>query len=229
MIINKVNAIEQLDAVINLYNSSAFSIEAAAQPRVRALSTDASEWYSQVFSMALAAIDRIAGSRSVYAMQALKVSETQDYAGMKVGSLIGVIKALRRDVEAGFLTTMKELAHAELFSDFLDMADFLLAEGYKDAAAVMGGGVLESHLRQLCIKNSIDLDFTNSVGKPKRADTLNAELAKKNVYNILDQKSITAWLDLRNKAAHAKYGEYSKEQVMLMLQGIRNFVARFSA
>ena len=34
----------------------------------------------------------------------------------------------------------------------LEMAEHLLAADYKDAAAVLGGGVLEEHLRQLCKK-----------------------------------------------------------------------------
>ncbi|AIY39887.1 hypothetical protein LT85_0727 [Collimonas arenae] len=45
---------------------------------------------------------------------------------------------------------------------------------------------------------------------------------------MLDQKSVTAWLDLRNKAAHGKYSEYTKEQVEVMCQGVVNFMARNS-
>jgi hypothetical protein len=33
-------------------------------------------------------------------------------------------------------------------------------------------------------------------------------------------------LDLRNKAAHWKYGEYDQKQVEVMLQGVRDFVVR---
>lgn len=55
---------------------------------------------------------------------------------------------------------------------------------------------------------------------------MNADLVKANVYNKLDQKQVTAWLDLRNKAAHGKYTGYSKEQVDLMIQGIINFMSR---
>ena len=45
--------------------------------------------------------------------------------------------------------------HAELFADFLEMADYLLSEGYKDPAAVLGGSMLEEHLRQL--RQSMDI------------------------------------------------------------------------
>jgi len=61
---------------------------------------------------------------------------------------------------------------------------------------------------------------------PKRADALNSELASATVYSKLDQKSVTAWLDPRNKAAHGKYTEYTTEQVALTLQGVRDFTSR---
>ena len=79
----------------------------------------------------------------------------------------------------------------------------------------------------LCDKNGINSE--DEKGSPKKADRLNAELAKAEVYTKLDQKSITAWLDLRNKAAHGKYNEYSKDQVSLMIAGIRDFIIRIPA
>jgi len=64
---------------------------------------------------------------------------------------------------------------------------------------------------------------------PKKSDTVNADLYRQKVYTLLDQKSVTAWLDLRNNAAHGNYGAYSTEQVILMLQGVRNFIVRVPA
>jgi hypothetical protein len=43
------------------------------------------------------------------------------------------------------------------------------------------------------------------------------------------QKNVTAWLDLRNKAAHGKYAEYQGEQVSLLLAAVRDFITRASA
>ena len=60
----------------------------------------------------------------------------------------------------------------------------------------------------------------------KKADTMNAELSATSAYSKLDQKQVTSWLDLRNKAAHGKYTEYSKAQVVLMHQGILEFMTR---
>ncbi len=43
------------------------------------------------------------------------------------------------------------------------------------------------------------------------------------------QKNVTAWLDLRNKAAHGEYGKYEADQVGLMIDGIRDFITRHPA
>lgn len=142
----------------------------------------------------------------------------------------GILKAAKQEIDGGWLFTIKGIVSAEIFSDFLEMAEHLLKEGYKDAAAVMVGSVLEEHLRQLCLKNSIPIEKDKD-GKliPKKADLLNSELASVTIYNKLDQKSITSWLDLRNNAAHGKYSEYSKEQVEFMCQGVMNFMMRISS
>ena len=153
-----------------------------------------------------------------------KVDQSKPYYA-KIGR--GILSAAREELAGGWLTTTKGLISAEIFSDFLEMAQHLLGEGYKDPAAVMAGSVLEEHLRQLCQKHGISTEITKQGRpQPKKADALNADLAKKEVYNRLDQKNVTAWLDLRNKAAHGKYQEYTEEQVALMLQSLSDFMVR---
>jgi hypothetical protein len=103
----------------------------------------------------------------------------------------------------------------------------LLDEGYKDAAAVIAGSALESHLRQLCMKNSIAIEVNPSKGiQPKKADSMNSDLGNANAISKLDQKNVTAWLDLRNKAAHGRYADYTRDQVVLLIAGVRDFVTR---
>lgn len=79
----------------------------------------------------------------------------------------------------------------------------------------------------MCAANSINA-YEEKSGKqfPKKADRLNAELAGAAVYTKLDQKQITAWLDLRNNAAHGKYDQYSNDQVANAISGITNFMSR---
>jgi hypothetical protein len=139
----------------------------------------------------------------------------------------GILAAAKDEVSGGWIQTTIGIVSAAIFSDFLEMSEHLLTEGYKDAAAVMVGSTLEEHLRQLCRKHGVTTEtITNGRTTTKKADVLNADLVKAGVYNLLDQKMITAWLDLRNKAAHGKYGEYVNEQVELMLQGVTQFMVR---
>jgi hypothetical protein len=107
------------------------------------------------------------------------------------------------------------------------MSEYFIEEGYKDPAAVMTGCVLEEHLRQLCELNEIEVTFEKDYKFiTKKANLLNSELAKKNVYGKLDSKNIIAWLDQRNSAAHGKFDNYNKEQVHTMLNGVTEFIAR---
>lgn len=142
---------------------------------------------------------------------------------------VGILKSIKSELDGGWLNSIKGIVSAEIFSNFLEMAEHLLGEKYKDPAAVMIGSVLEEHLRQLCIKNGISID-DNKMGKliPKKADLLNAGLYSAEIYNKLDQKSITTWLDLRNKAAHGKYSDYNQQQVELMLNAVTEFITRNS-
>jgi hypothetical protein len=137
---------------------------------------------------------------------------------------IGILLSIKSEIENGWIISLKGLVSAEIFTDFIEMAEHLLVEGYKDPAAVMIGCVLEEHLRQLCIVNKIET--FDSKGKPKKADLLNSELTSAVIYNRLDQKNVTTWLDLRNKAAHGLFGEYNQDQVELMIRGVIEFMSR---
>ena len=139
----------------------------------------------------------------------------------------GILLAVKQEVEGGWFVTVKGLLSAEVFADFMEMSEYLLTEGYKDAAAVITGSVLEEHLRQLCSSHGIQVTVDKEGRKvPRKADALNADLAKAGAYKKLDQKMVTGWQDLRNNAAHGHYEEYSHDQVVLMHQGVTQFISR---
>ena len=177
-----------------------------------------------------AAIERVGGRNSVYGRQAEVIVSQKIHEWAKLWHLVGVAQSLSHDLKAGYLTSLEEFIHGEIFSDFLEMAAYLLENGYKDAAAVIAGSTLEAHLKQLCKRAGLAREVNTSSGtRPKKADQLKAELSKAAVYGILDQKNVTAWLDLRNKAAYGAYSAYQKEQVVIMVSGIRDFMSRCPA
>jgi len=177
----------------------------------------------------MAVITRIMGINSEYYKQAMNVLSNTNISEpiARLIGLYGVLAGLYQDLKAGYLKSYSELVHADIFSDYIEMAEYLLEEGYKDPAAVITGSTLEEHLRKLCLKNGINIEIMSS-GKlrPKKADAINSELAKQGVYSKLEQKSVTAWLDLRNKAAHGNYSEYNDNQVKQMIMGVRDFIIR---
>jgi len=179
----------------------------------------------------IAAIHRISGSNSTYVTEINRIQKEQPLLHVHTSSIMGIVKGLRDDIKQDYIQTLVELVHSEVFSDFLDMSQHLLTAGYKDAAAVIAGSTLEGHLRKICYKNSISVEEVKKDGSvfSKKADRLNADLAKSNAYSKLDQKNITAWLGLRNKAAHGNYNEYTEEQVTLLLASIRDFITRIPA
>ena len=151
-----------------------------------------------------------------------KVSDATPYS-TKRG--IGMLHAIKGEIEQGWLTSTRGLISADIFGDFLEMAEHLLTEGYKDPAAVLIGSALEQHLKNLCAANNIDVEIErNGNNIPKKADVINADLVKENVYSKLDQKSVIFWLGIRNNAAHGNFGEYNSEQVSLMLTAVSEFM-----
>lgn len=127
-----------------------------------------------------------------------------------------VFLAAKEDFEGGYLTSVKKLVQSEVFESELEQAEELLKSGYYLAAAIIAGVVLETGLRELCSRAELDHG---------KLDKMNSDLAKHGAYNKLQQKRITALADIRNSAAHGKHDEFTKEDVVLMIRDIEQFLA----
>ncbi|MEB2780771.1 hypothetical protein U3A58_10235 [Algoriphagus sp. C2-6-M1] len=181
--------------------------------------------FSEFNSACLSFISNVIGAESVYYQQFKAEVRGSNY--YYIESAIGILNAIKTEIESGWLISFKKLVEADVFCDFLEMAEYLMEENYKDPAAVMIGSVLEEHLRSLCVEKSIPIyDEGKEKQVPKKASRLNDDLAKNGVYNKLTQKTVTSWLDLRNNAAHGKYEEYNINQVKLMYQGVFQFLSK---
>jgi hypothetical protein len=199
--------IKELDTIINYYDNL------RKQSKYGDLSDLGDSLHTEAKVRLTACLDRLAPPNSPY----------RDELGGITVDVLGALKALREDYSSGYISNIETLIQGDLISDFLEMSEYFLENNYKDPAAVIAGAVLEENLRLMCAKKGIE---TIQKEKSIKSDLMNAELAKAQAINKLDQKSITAWLDLRNKAAHGKFSEYTQEQVKLMVQGIRDFIAR---
>ena len=206
----KQEILKQIDAALEFWSTH------RAKAEYDDLSDLGPSLHAEVDTILATTLDRLAPVTSPY----------REWMSHTMANKAGALRALRRDYDAGYLSKFQSLVRAEVFADFLEMAEHLLEQGYKDPCAVLVGGVLEDHLRSLCQSRGIPLQMS---GKPKKADSMNNDLASAGVYSKLDQKNVTAWLDLRNKAAHGKYDEYNADQVRNLLVGVREFAARIAA
>lgn len=141
---------------------------------------------------------------------------------------IALLIVALEEVKEGWLQTLTSLVAAEVFSGLLDMAAYYIRDGHKDAAAVVTGAALESHLRKLAERSNVEISETTKNGDVvlKKASRLNDDLQKAGIYNSLDHKQINAWQGIRNDAAHGHFDRYGKDQVSLMVDGVTSFVAR---
>jgi len=170
------------------------------------------EWRTNALSL----IEALTDPESVYKRNFEKEVTGEDVSCVDRG--IGILRALKNDIEQGYLTKYRVLVVAEVFDDFLEIAEYLLGSGYKDPAASLIGAVLEDGLRQLCKKNNI------AVKKNDDISCLNQKLGSKEVYTQIIQKQIQAWKGIRDSADHGKFNEYKKEDVEDMLKGVRRFL-----
>ena len=144
---------------------------------------------------------------------------------------LGVLMAVKEDIDSGFLFERELLISADVFDDFLEQAEHLLENKYKDAPAVLIGSVLESTLRKMCKKHGVDVtDKTGAIiTDTATIAPLNDALYKGKVYSKLVHKQIIVWADVRNNAAHGHYDQYKQSDVEDMAKGVRSFVTEYLA
>lgn len=129
--------------------------------------------------------------------------------------LYAIFSSAKEDYEGGYIFSLRGLVKAEVLSDALEQAGELLTSGYKDPACVLIGVSLEIAVKELASRHSLPV---------AKLDKMNADLCKAGAYNVAKQKQITAWADLRNKAAHGDWTAYSAEDIRDMRSGVLRFL-----
>jgi hypothetical protein len=169
-------------------------------------------WATQAKSLLQSLLD----SKSPY------VSEFTKYAIPQNGTepTVQILTRLRSDVASGYLRTTVNIISAEVFGDFLEIAQHLLDEGYKDPAASLAGAVLEDGLRRIARNNDITVSGRDDL------TSLRDKCAGKQIFNNLVRQQITAWTTLRNSADHGNFAEYTAQQVGSMISDVRAFLAK---
>lgn len=172
------------------------------------------EWKTQALNL----LTNLLGAEHVYVQNFEK-----EVKGPRPSSTVlagqGILRAVKQDLEGGYLTDVRTLVSAEVFTDFLEMAEHLFENGFKDPAASLVGAVLEDGLRTISTTRGLKLKSREDLS------SLNQKLAAANVYTRLTQKKIQVWTDVRNNADHGKFEEYSPDDVLDMIRGVQTFLA----
>lgn len=220
---NEINAVIEIgETIIQKASRAARKLEGGDL-------TEVSSWVTRIGQL----LRKLYGENSQHYVNFDRAISTENFYTIHsnwyghISQVQGVALTVKHDVENGLISSIKGLLQAEIFANFLEIGEHLLSEGYKDAAAVTIGAVLEDGLRELCKKNNIDITKPN--GSPLTIEPLNTELAKNEVYSKLTQKQITSWAHIRNKAAHGQYNEYDKSQVEMMLLFVQGFAEQHLA
>ncbi len=174
-----------------------------------------SGWQAQVLNF----LANLLGAENIYTTRFRERVTSGFTSEVEAGQ--GILRAVREDLEGGYLTDVRTLVSAEVFTDFLEMAEHLHENGYKDPAASLAGAVLEDGLRKIASKNGI------TVKEKDDLSSLNRRNADGGVYNRLTQKKLQVWADIRNNADHGHFGEYSAEDVQDMIRGIQALLADY--
>ncbi len=179
------------------------------------------EDYLRFRTEALNLIARACGKDSDHYQELRRLAESKESAtnSYHFPECLGVVEAALRDFEGGFLFDLRSLVAAELLGDFLEQTEYLLSKGYHNPAASLAGAVLEDTLRKLCQKHGLPCPAKTKI------DRLNMDLAKAQVYNLLTQKRITAFADIRNNADHGRFDEFNGEDDEDMVKSIGRFAA----
>ena len=134
---------------------------------------------------------------------------------------LAILRAAREDIAGGYLQKVETLVSASVFNDYLEMAEHLLDNGYKDPAASLIGAVLEDGLRRMCVTNTLPVKSGDNIS------SLNQKLADNEVYNRLQQREIEVWNKLRDCADHGRFDQYESDNVKDMLAGVQKFLSNY--
>ena len=173
-------------------------------------------------------LSKVCGVESYYFQEFEKLLQHKEVTSLEIFQrLSSVFLAAKEDFENGYLISIRTLIEAEVFDSELEQAKELLDKEYFTAAAVITGVILETSLRNLCIKKNIEIIDTS--GKMNKLDKMNSDLAKAGVYNKLTQKRITVRADIRNSAAHGLTDKSQKQDVHNMIREVEEFLANYFA
>ena len=170
------------------------------------------KWATSVESLIKAAC----GMDSPYYESFIKARKACSEFEDQLRILAGIFQSAKEAFEGGYLFDVEREVSAEIFGDFVVLAKQALAEDNKDVAAVLAAAALEDALKRYAASNGLDVDdapMSRIVGA----------LKSKGLVSGAQKSLLTAMLQMRNHAMHAKWEKIEKPDV----NGLIGFVEQF--
>ena len=115
---------------------------------------------------------------------------------------------------------MRVLVVGDVLDDEMAKALMLLEQGLVREAGIIGGVVLEAHLKLLHNQNSLQYSQTEGIVDLAR------RLRKEQILTLGDEKRVIAMADTRNKCAHKRDEDPALEEVQDFLDDVERFMRR---
>lgn len=167
-------------------------------------------------------LENLTGRDGNYCVAFAKETEHSYFHYVQAG--VEILRVVREDISNGHVGKIATQISAEVFTDFVEMAEHLLQSG-NDAvipiAAFICGAVLEDGLRRILRNKAITLKDSEDIS------SLSQKCVQNNVYNDVERKRVQFWSDIRNQAAHGRFDQFNRQQVEEMLRGVVQFLATY--
>ena len=170
------------------------------------------KWATSAESLLLA----VCRENSPYYQNFIKSLKTCAGSKSDVDCLGGIFLSAREAFLAGYLFDVERDVSAEIFGDFVVLARRALSEDNKDVAAVLGAAALEDALKRYAASNGLDVDDSTM------SEVISA-LKSKGLVSGAQKSMLSAMLQMRNFAIHAKWEKFTKPDV----SGLIGFVEQF--
>ena len=167
-------------------------------------------WRASCYSI----LEKTFGKEHIYLRNFQKIGYRPTLESILTHGIV-LMEGAKEEVEKGFLYKIERLISVDLFDTVIEQAEYLLKNGFKDVAAVLGRVVIENTLKGIAKRENITVP-----DKTKLSD-LNQLLWKEGVYAKNVWRSTQAQIDLGNDAAHGHFDKYDAKAVGNMLTWIR--------
>lgn len=174
--------------------------------------------YESIVTEIVTIVTHIYGGRHPHTQRIM--NSVNDGSLHSLNQMEGILLGTKSNIEGGFLTKLKSQIILDIETDFLVIANELIADGAKDSAAVLACTVLEDSLKRLAQTHNIE----NVQGKEMSFVT--AALFKKGVIEKSTNGAILSFKALRNSAFHAQWDHVSEETVKMLLVFLPSFIEK---